>query len=126
MLAYLAGKGFDPSSSNMTVSSMGGHPKVKGNGYVPYYMVFDHTGKLVRHHMCGDYHGGDGLEMIDWVEKLLKKAPEIYLGAEPFEVHTKLAARVQTGKGLAKSLGEVESLLQPGVEGEAELRRIVR
>ena len=69
----------------MTVTSFGGHPGVKGNGHVPYYMVFDHTGKLRRQHMGGAYHGGDGLEMIEWVDRLLKETPAIWLGNEPFQ-----------------------------------------
>ncbi|NJN14328.1 MAG: hypothetical protein HC813_01385, partial [Planctomycetes bacterium] len=100
--------GLSPAAPNFTVSSFGGHPKVKGNGYVPYYLVFDHHGDLAHHHMCGDYHGGDGLGMIDWVEKLLKAAPEIYLGREPFAAHADLAAKVASRKRFPATLLEVE------------------
>ena len=41
----------------MTITKMGRHPDVRGNGYVPYYVVFDHTGKLAYDHMGGRYHG---------------------------------------------------------------------
>ena len=76
---YIKSKGLAADTPNVTVTSQGRHPKVKGNGYVPYYMVFDHHGTLIREHMCGDYHGGDGLAMIEWVDKLLADAPDEFL-----------------------------------------------
>ena len=94
VISYLQSKNLASNTPNCTVTSFGGHPQVKGNGYVPYYMVFDHHGKLVQHHMCGDYHGGDGLEMIEWVDKLLQDAPGIYLGKEPFEHAPKIVAHL--------------------------------
>ena len=106
-MAYIRSKGLAPDSPNVTVSSMGGHPKVKGTGYVPYYMVFDHTGKLAHHHMCGSFHGGDGLKMIEWVDELLAKTPAIYLGDEPFEHEASLAAQVEKKKGLKGALTEI-------------------
>ena len=57
-VAYLKGLGLTADTPNFTVTSDGGHPAVKGNGYVPYYMIFDHRGRLVRDHMAGAYHGG--------------------------------------------------------------------
>ncbi len=111
----------------MTVSSQGGHPKVKGNGYVPYYMVFDHTGKLAHHHMCGAYHGGDGLKMIEWVDELLEKTPAIYLGDAPFEHEAALAAKVAKKKGLKAALTTIEKKLgDPALDGQhkAELERL--
>ena len=117
--AYLASKGYDPSSPNFTVTSFGRHPKIKGNGYVPYYAVFDHHGNLVHHHMCGAYHGGDGLAMIEWVDGLLKDVPEVYLGNEPFEELADLAAEIERGKGMQK----LERALTD-VEPSGELRRL--
>ena len=58
VVGYIRGHGLSADTPNLTVSSFGGHPGVKGNGYVPYYMVFDHRGDLRYHHMCGNYHGG--------------------------------------------------------------------
>ena len=95
VVRYVRGKELEASTPNFTVTSFGGHPGVKGNGYVPYYMVFDQHGDLAYHHMCGGYHGGDGLAMIDRVDKLLKETPEIYLGKEPFEAVPKLAAKLK-------------------------------
>ena len=110
-MAYIRSNGLAPDTPNVTVSSMGGHPKVQGNGYVPYYLVFDHTGKLAHHHMCGAYHGGDGLKMIEWVEELLEKTPAIYLGDAPFEHEAALAAKVEKKKALKAALAEIERKL---------------
>lgn len=106
-LDYLRSQKYDTASPNFTVTAGGGHPAVKGNGYVPYYMVFDHHGVLRREHMCGDYHGGDGLGMIEWVDRLLRAAPGIYLGKEPFEHAADLAAKIEEGKNLARPLAEL-------------------
>jgi hypothetical protein len=48
-------------------------PKIK---YVPYYLIFDHTGKLRYHHMAGPYHGGNGDKYREQVMKLLKEVPK--------------------------------------------------
>ena len=44
--------------------------------YVPYYLIFDHTGKLRYNHMAGPYHGGDRDKYQALVKKLLKEAPK--------------------------------------------------
>ena len=122
-VAYIRGKGLAADTPNLTVTYQGRHPQVKGNGYVPYYMVFDHTGRMVHHHMCGNYHGGDGLAMIEWVDRLLEKTPALWLGAQPFETHAALAERVAGGNALAKWVAEAESL--QAAEPHAELDRIL-
>jgi hypothetical protein len=126
VVAYIRGKGLSPDSPNFTVTSFGRHPKVKGNGYVPYYMVFDQHGDLAYHHMCGDYHGGDGLKMIEWVDKLLSETPAIYLGKEPFAIHKKLAAQVGKKKKLPAAILEIERRLEARPEDaeRAELERL--
>lgn len=43
--------------------------------YVPYYLIFDHTGKLRYNHMAGPYHGGDGNNYQKLVKELLKEVP---------------------------------------------------
>ena len=53
VVAYMKSNGLSDDTTNLTVTSRGRHSKVKGNGYVPYYMVFDHHGDLAHHHMCG-------------------------------------------------------------------------
>lgn len=119
---YVKSKGLSAETPNVTVSSFGGHPKVKGNGYVPYYMVFDHHGDLAHHHMCGDYHGGDGLAMIEWVERLLAKVPAIYLGKKPFTHVADLAKRVQKCKRLPDAIKKIEALLAEDATSSAEIR----
>lgn len=126
VVKYIQGKGLEPTSPNVSVTSFGGHPKVHGNGFVPYYMVFNQHGELVHHHMCGSYHGGDGLKMIEIVNKLLKEAQEIYLGKEPFTIIPKLAAQVAKKKKLAAAVKKIETELagQPDRARRVELQRL--
>ncbi len=126
VIAYLRNNNMSAFAPNLTITKMGNHPKVRGNGYVPYYIVFDHTGKLVHHHMCGSYHGGDGLKMIEWVDKLLKDAPAIYLGDKPFQMIAALAKKVSTGKALGASVKKIEAgLVEPAdAATKAELERL--
>jgi len=125
VVAYVKKQKLAATTPNLTVSSFGGHPKVKGNGYVPYYMIFDQHGDLSYHHMCGGYHGGDGLEMIDRVNALLKETPAIYLGREPFNAVPKLAARVAQKKKLAAAVKEIEKrLAEARGDEKAELERL--
>ena len=125
VVAYIKSKGLAANSPNFTVTSFGGHPKVKGNGFVPYYMVFDQHGKLAQHHMCGGYHGGDGLAMIEWVDKLLKETPDIYLGEEAFTAVPKLAKQVGKRKNLAAAVKEIEKKRETAGRAEkAEFERL--
>lgn len=123
---YVKSKGLSVDTPNMTVSSFGGHAKVKGNGYVPYYMVFDHHGDLVHHHMCGDYHGGDGLKMIELVDKLLADVPAIYLGKAPFVAVAKLAKQVGKVERLPAAIKAIDKMLaeQPSPDQAGELKRL--
>ena len=125
VVAYIRSQGLEEDTPNVTVSKFGGHPGVKGNGHVPYYMVFDHTGKLRRQHMGGPYHGGDDMGQFEWVERLLDEAPGIWLGEEPFEHIADLAKKVETQKGLgavAKTL-EAEKETAEGAKA-AEMERL--
>lgn len=125
VIGYLRANGFAGTSPNMTITKNGRHPDVKGNGFVPYYIVFDHTGKLRHHHMGGSYHGGDGLKMIEWVETLLKDAPAVWLGAEPYATHAKLAKKIGSGKGLGGSIKKLDALRAADApEAKAELDRM--
>jgi len=94
---------------------------------MPYYIIFDHTGKLVAHHMCGSYHGGDGWKMIEIVDELLKSAPAIYLGKEPFKKIAPLAAKVASNKALGGAVKQIDSKLSsaPDAETKAELERLM-
>ena len=125
VIAYLRANGFSGTSPNMTITKQGRHPDVPGNGYVPYYIVFDHTGKLRHHHMCGNYHGGDGFKMIEWVDKLLKDAPAVWLGKAPYDKHAKLASKIASGKSLGGSIKKLEALrANPDAQGQDELTRM--
>ena len=128
VVSYIRSQGVAADTPNFTVTSFGRHPKVKGNGYVPYYIVFDHHGNLVHHHMCGNYHGGDGLKMIDWVDKLMAKAPAIYLGQEPFEHATKLAKQVSKRSKLGTAVKTIEKQLaadSTSADLRADLKRLM-
>ena len=122
---YIKSKGLSADTPNCTVTSQGRHPKVQGNGYVPYYMVFNQHGELVHHHMCGDYHGGDGLKMIEIVDELLKSVPAIYLGKETFVAVPKLAKQVGAKKNLPAALKEIENR-RAGEPGRGELGELDR
>ncbi|MEE9391753.1 MAG: hypothetical protein V3W41_04525 [Planctomycetota bacterium] len=111
VVSYIKSKGVTAKTPNFTVTSQGRHPKVKGSGYVPYYIVFDHRGKIAHHHMCGDYHEGDGLKFIEWVDKLLDRARSIDLGKEKFEAAPKLAAQIASPKKLNATLKTIEKKL---------------
>lgn len=126
-MAYLRSQKYSPESPNLTITSFGGHPGVKGNGHVPYYMVFDHTGALRHHHMGGAYHGGDGLKMIEWVDRLVKEAPAVWVGRESYSHVADVAARVASAKALPRTVAEIESRLQAtetSGEVRAELERL--
>jgi len=123
VVGYIRSKGLALTTPNVSVTSFGGHPKVKGNGFVPYYMVFNQHGELVYHHMSGAFHGGDGLHMIELVDQLIKEAQSIYLGKAPFKLHAKLADRIAKKKKLAAAVKELESLAAASREN-AELTRL--
>lgn len=125
VVGYIRSQGLAEDTPNMTVTSFGGHPGVKGNGSVPYYIVFDHTGKMRHHHMCGAYHGGDGLRMIEWVHNLLDEAPAIWLGETPFTHVPDLAKKVESGKGLGAVAIELETNRDADEAVQAERTRLL-
>lgn len=127
VVAYLKAQGLPAFPANVTVAKQARHPDVKGNGFVPYGIVFDHTGKLVYHHMTGSYHGGDGWRMVELAEELVEKAPVIYLGKEPFRKIDALAQKVATGKGLAGLIKTIEThAVADGDDAtKAELERLL-
>jgi hypothetical protein len=126
VVSYLKANGMSAFATNFTITSNGAHPDVKGTGFMPYYLVFDHTGKLVAHHMSGSYHGGDGNRFIEIVDELLKTAPEIYLGPEPFTKIESLAQQVMKGKGLGTAMKKVDTTAtaEADPETKAELERL--
>lgn len=131
-IAYFAELGLSAECPNITITKDGKHPKVKSKGYLPYYLAFDHRGKLVHHHMGGEYHSGDGRKMIEWVEELSRDVPDFYFGRQPFLKIAPLAERVAKRKKLAGAIREAEEMLDPP-EGQpkpdaatkAELQRLL-
>lgn len=74
-LASLKRHGWTKGLSNISVMDQTQFPKAPVT-YVPYYLIFDHTGKLRYNHMAGPYHGGDGDTYQKLVKKLLKEVPK--------------------------------------------------
>ncbi len=126
-VAYIKSKGLEANTPNLTVTYQGRHAGIKGNGYVPYYAVFDHRGNLAHHHMCGQWHGGDGLKMIEWVDKLLEDAPGIYLGDEPYEKIAAIAKQVSKKKSLAGAVKKLDKGMaseDTDAETKTEMKRL--
>lgn len=114
--------GLAPLAPNVTVAKQADHPGVKGTGYVPYYLVFDHHGDLAYHHQGGPYHGGDGNAVHDRVREMLTQVPVIYCGKEAFENHERLALELQKGHKLKKSFATLAALLKTSPEDPELLR----
>ena len=74
-LTSLKAKGWTKDFKNTSVMYQTRFPKAPVK-YVPYYLIFDHTGKLRYNHMAGPYHGGDGNTYQKLVKKLLKEVPQ--------------------------------------------------
>jgi len=74
-LASLKKEGWSKGLKNVSVMNQTQFPKAPVK-YVPYYLIFDHTGKLRYNHMAGPYHGGDGDNYQKLVKKLLKEVPK--------------------------------------------------
>ena len=73
-LTSLKKEGWSEDLKNLSVMYQTQFPKAPIK-YVPYYLIFDHTGKLRYNHMAGPYHGGDGDNYKKLVKKLLKEVP---------------------------------------------------
>ena len=126
VITYLKANKMSEFAPNLTITKNGSHPDVKGIRLMPYYIIFDHTGKLHAHHMCGSYHGGDEWRMIEIVDELLAKTPAIYLGAEPFEKITPLAAQISKGRNLGAVMKNLVARRAAGVDAHtgAEVERL--
>lgn len=76
VLKYLKSQGWNDEMANLSVMFQTRYRSedIKIT-YYPYYLIFDHTGKLRYHHMAGKYHGGDGDKYQELVAKLLKEIP---------------------------------------------------
>lgn len=111
-------------TANVSATYQARHPGVRGTGYVPYYMVFDHHGDLAYHHQGGPYHGGDGKAVLDRVRDMLKNVPKVYVGKKPYTAHEKLAQKIAEGKKLGSALKSLAKALEEAPE-DPELQRLV-
>lgn len=75
-LEYLKSQGWSEEMENLSVMYQTRFPDKVKITYVPYYLIFDHTGKLRYHHMAGPYHGGNGDTYQKEVAELLKEVPK--------------------------------------------------
>lgn len=75
-LRYLRSRGWSEEMENISVMFQTRYASELKINYVPYYLIFDHTGKLRYHHMAGRYHGGDGNRYQERVAELLKEVPK--------------------------------------------------
>ncbi len=124
---HLRAEGLTEAIPGVTVAGGAGHPEWGGAVQVPYYVLFDHTGKLVRHRKCGDDHeGADGLQMIEWVDKLLAQIPPIAVGEEPYTALADVAKQIAFKKKLAANVKQLEAEA-PEAEGERveEIKRLL-
>lgn len=74
-LAALKKGGWTKELKNTSVMNQTRFPKAPVK-YVPYYLIFDHTGKLRYNHMAGSFHGGDSDNYKKLVKELLKEVPK--------------------------------------------------
>ncbi len=127
VIAFLRNNHMPASVPNLTITKDGNHPDAKLGAYVPYYVLFDHTGRIVQQHLGGSYFGGDQLAMIAAAEKLVKAAPAIYVGRVAFRHLAPLAQKVGVGKGLLGNVRRLESILAapPDAETKAEAVRLL-
>ena len=75
-LRFLKSKGWDEKMENMTVMYRTNYSRDIKITYAPYYLIFDHTGKLRYHHQAGTAHGGNGEAYREEVAALLKEVPK--------------------------------------------------
>lgn len=112
------------TTTNVSATMQARHPGVRGTGYVPYYLVFDHHGDLVYHHQGGPYHGGDGKAVLDRVRKMLREVPRIYVGKALYTTHEKLAKSIASGKKLGRALKTLTQAIEETPD-DPELKRLV-
>ena len=111
-LQYLKSQGWSEEMKNVSVTYQTRYPDDVPIKYVPYYLIFDHTGKLRYHHMAGPYHGGNGDKYQEQVAALLKETPR----KKPEGPLTKM--RTWSNEGGKK----LEAELLDVVEGKARFR----
>ena len=77
ILGRLKKHGWSEGMENFTVAHQTMYKRgVQKGMHVPYYFIFDHTGKLRYHHQAGPWHGGDGDKYQELVAQLIKEIPK--------------------------------------------------
>lgn len=82
-LEFLESKGWSEEMKNISVMYQTRYTPDVEITFVPYYLLFDHTGKLRYHHMAGPYHGGNGDKYQEQIAELLKEVPKGAGKADP-------------------------------------------
>ena len=82
-LEFLKSKGWSEEMKNISVMYQTRYTPDVEITFVPYYLLFDHTGKLRYHHMAGPYHGGNGDKYQEQIAELLKEVPKGAGKADP-------------------------------------------
>ncbi len=76
VVSALKKQGWSPEMENFSLVNQTRYKRgVKVGNYVPYYFIFDHTGKLRYHHQAGPWHGGDKNTYLELVKKLIAEVP---------------------------------------------------
>ena len=126
VLMLLKSNGFETNVQNFTITQFGGHQTIKGNGFAPYYILFDHRGKVFYHYKCGQAHGGDGLKFLELVEQLIEDAPIIYTGRKPYLHISPLAEQVAKKQQLTTAIESIRKRMIDGNESQAVLEELQR
>lgn len=126
VLSLLQSHGFEKESPNFTITQFGGHETVKGNGFAPYYILFDHRGEIFYHYKAGKGHGGDGLKFLSLTEKLIEDTPLIYTGKKIYKHIGPLATQVAAKQQLSKAIGNIRERLIAAEESKEVLEELQR
>lgn len=110
VLAALKADGWSDEMANFTVERFTMFKDgVKKGKYIPYYFIFDHTGKLRYHHQAGPWHGGDGDKYQKLVAKLIAEIPKEKSSSSSSKPLTALRSwKNNEGKTLRAQLLEVK------------------
>lgn len=75
-LELLKAKGWSEKMGNLSVMHETRYSEAVPVAHEPYYLLFDHTGKLRYHHAAGSSHGGNGDTYQKQAAELLKEVPK--------------------------------------------------
>lgn len=75
-IEFLKSNGWSEEIANLSVMHQTRYAPEIEIAHAPYYLLFDHTGKLRHHHVSGPYHGGNGDKYQELVAQLLEEIPD--------------------------------------------------